>query len=344
MSYWYPELEDTGSPYDEGAPQFDASGMPTGSMPRGGNALQWQHEANRFARQRREALWGDAQQALESGRELFQSYRPGGSAALASGAYSQSASLYGTQALNYEASDMLIGFREEQRQIAEKRKKDQFKLSMMGQAFKPLSGGMPAQQDTTPSTATEGPAAAPGGTAPGGAPLGQTGGTVGGAALGPTGGTVGGASLGPTGGAVGGAALGPTGGTVGGAALGPTGGAVGGASMGPTGGIVGGGGVAGAGGAGAAGAGTAGGGVAGAAGAAVPVVGAALAASQLSTGATAGQRVAADRFAQSPLRSSSVRTMERSAYRRLIEADGGRAQDPGSGGILQAGPDYGRVR
>ena len=82
---------------------WDAEGFPTGPMPRGEYVLDWQYEANRRTEQRRNALWGDAHQALAQGTELFQSYRPGGSAALASGQYSNQASLYGSQAMSQES-------------------------------------------------------------------------------------------------------------------------------------------------------------------------------------------------------------------------------------------------
>jgi hypothetical protein len=88
-------------------------------MPKGKYQFDYQYEANRRAEQRRQALWGDAQNSLRQGLDLFQSYRPGGSAAAASGFYGQKAQLYGTQALNTEAPDLLIDYREQLRQRAE---------------------------------------------------------------------------------------------------------------------------------------------------------------------------------------------------------------------------------
>lgn len=140
----------SGSPYDANAPQWDASGMPVGQMPRGDYALDYQYEANRRAEQRRQALWGDAHGALQQGTNLLQMYRPGGASALASGIYNQQASLYGTQALNTVAPDMLIGWREDQRQQAlaeEQNRYNQsqanFKAGMLLQAAMPLAGGIP---------------------------------------------------------------------------------------------------------------------------------------------------------------------------------------------------------
>jgi hypothetical protein len=109
----------TQDPYGPNAPQWDEAGFPVGPMPKGKYQFDYQYEANRRAEQRRQALWGDAQNSLRQGLDLFQSYRPGGSAAAASGFYGQKAQLYGTQALNTEAPDLLIDYREQLRQRAE---------------------------------------------------------------------------------------------------------------------------------------------------------------------------------------------------------------------------------
>jgi len=109
----------TQDPYGPNAPQWDESGFPVGPMPKGQYQFDYQYEANRRAEQKRQALWGDAQNSLRQGLDLFQSYRPGGSAAAASGLYGQKAQLYGTQALNTEAPDLLIDYREQLRQRAE---------------------------------------------------------------------------------------------------------------------------------------------------------------------------------------------------------------------------------
>ena len=105
--------ERTQDPYGPNAPQWDESGFPVGPMPRGKYALDYQYEANRRAEAKRRALWGDAQNVMRQGLNLFQSYRPGGSAAAASGMYGQRAGLYATQAMNTEAPDLLIDWREQ---------------------------------------------------------------------------------------------------------------------------------------------------------------------------------------------------------------------------------------
>jgi len=109
----------TQDPYGPNAPQWDEAGFPVGPMPKGKYQFDYQYEANRRDEQRRQALWGDAQNSLRQGLDLFQSYRAGGSAAAASGFYGQKAQLYGTQALNTEAPDLLIDYREQLRQRAE---------------------------------------------------------------------------------------------------------------------------------------------------------------------------------------------------------------------------------
>lgn len=116
------------NPYN-GNVQWDESGMPVGPMPRGQYALDYQYEANRRAEQRRNALWGDAHNALRQGTDLFQSYRPGGSAALAANLYGNQASLYGTQAQTIEAPDLLMGYREHEKQMADRDRKQAEKFS-----------------------------------------------------------------------------------------------------------------------------------------------------------------------------------------------------------------------
>ena len=138
--------EDLG-PYAPNAPGWDETGTPIGKQIGGHYALDWQHEANRRAAQRRQALWGDAHQAMRQGLNLFQSYRPGGSAALASGTVQNQSSLYATQALNTDAPDLMIQYRQEQ---ADKARRDAKKMAI-GQFLKPLSGGVPGlQPDQTP--------------------------------------------------------------------------------------------------------------------------------------------------------------------------------------------------
>lgn len=98
------------NPYDPSV-QWDPQGFPVGPMPRGEFALEYQYEANRRTDARRQALWSDAQNTLRQGLDLFQSYRPGGSAALASGLFQQRAGLYGQQAQSLESPDLLIDYR-----------------------------------------------------------------------------------------------------------------------------------------------------------------------------------------------------------------------------------------
>lgn len=75
-------------------------------------ALKYQYRAQEIIRRRQQALWGDAQGALASGQDLLQSYRPGGSAALASGIFGQQANLYAAQAQHLEEPDLLSQYRE----------------------------------------------------------------------------------------------------------------------------------------------------------------------------------------------------------------------------------------
>lgn len=111
------------SPYAQGAPQFDATGRPIGPMPGAAYGLDWQYEADRRTEQRKQALWGDAQNVMRQGADLMQTYRPGGSAALASGIFQNRGSMYGTQAMNTESPDLLMGYRERKQQEADAERK-----------------------------------------------------------------------------------------------------------------------------------------------------------------------------------------------------------------------------
>lgn len=157
------------NPYGPNAPQWDETGMPVGPMPRGQYALDYQHEANRRAEQRRNALWGDAQGSMRQAADLFQSYRPGGSAALAANVYGQKANLYGTQAQTIEAPDLLMGYREHERQMAERERKQANKFARtmgivqlgaqvagMAMGVPPTGGGVDAPQ-ATPSPGADQP-------------------------------------------------------------------------------------------------------------------------------------------------------------------------------------------
>lgn len=89
--------------------RWDENGNPIGleGPPQGDAAYQFQFQAEMRARQRQAALWGDAQNQMNQGLRLFQSYRPGGSAALASGFFQHSADLYAQQAQGVTAPDLL---------------------------------------------------------------------------------------------------------------------------------------------------------------------------------------------------------------------------------------------
>jgi hypothetical protein len=165
--------ERTQDPYGQNAPQWDSSGFPVGGMPRGRFALDYQYEANRRAEERRRMLWGDAQQSMRQGLDLLQSYRPGGVAALASGGYSQKAQMYGTEALNTSAPDLLIDWREQIRQRAEQKTNELNRNSQLItglSSFNVLAGGTPTALQDQPEMpgADENVSGAPGGTAPGG--------------------------------------------------------------------------------------------------------------------------------------------------------------------------------
>lgn len=134
------------SPYQPGAPGWDAQGFPEGRMPIGDYAFDWQHEAERRAQQRRDSLWGDANQALQHGMDLFQSYRQGGSAALASGLFQSQANLLGTQAQTIQAPDLLSRYRaEEQRNADEDRQRAErlgMAMALGGAALGAAGGGL----------------------------------------------------------------------------------------------------------------------------------------------------------------------------------------------------------
>ena len=154
----------TQDPYGATPPQWDEQGFPVGPMPKGKYALDYQYEANRRAEQRRMALWGDAQNSMRQGLDLFQSYRPGGSAAAASGMYGQKAGLYATQALNTSAPDLLIDWREQIRARAEENANELNRNAQLItglSAFNVLAGGTVAQLQSAPSQ--PGPQASAGG-------------------------------------------------------------------------------------------------------------------------------------------------------------------------------------
>lgn len=99
-------------PNSPDAPQFDSTGRPVGPMPAAETALSWQYEADRRTEQRKQALWGDAQNVMRQGTDLMQTYRPGGSAALASGMYQNRGAMYANQSMATETPDLLMRYRE----------------------------------------------------------------------------------------------------------------------------------------------------------------------------------------------------------------------------------------
>lgn len=148
----------TQDPYGATPPQWDEQGFPVGPMPKGKYALDYQYEANRRAEQRRMALWGDAQNSMRQGLDLFQSYRPGGSAAAASGMYGQKAGLYATQALNTSAPDLLIDWREQIRARAEENANELNRNAQLItglSSFNVLAGGTLAALQPGPAQPTE---------------------------------------------------------------------------------------------------------------------------------------------------------------------------------------------
>lgn len=166
-------------PYGAGV-QWDQYGNPIGQRaPRLENAVDWQYLANQKAEQRRSALWNDAQGVMQQGQNLLSSYRPGGSAALASGIFGQRANLYAGQAASTEAPDMMLGYRQQKQLEADKEAKRAAKLQqIMGGiqtaanvvgAVTGAGGGSAAQlPQGSQTTAPTAPGTTPAGGAPGG--------------------------------------------------------------------------------------------------------------------------------------------------------------------------------
>lgn len=76
-------------------------------------AREFQYRAAEMTRQRREALWDSASQALEQGAQLLTRYRPGGASALASGIYQSQANLWADRASDLEEPDLSGSLRED---------------------------------------------------------------------------------------------------------------------------------------------------------------------------------------------------------------------------------------
>ena len=94
---------------------INAAGPPANEV-----ALQYQYKSQELIRQRQQALWGDAANVLGQGADLLQSYRPGGSAALASGIYGQRANVYQNQAASLTEPDLMSIYREDKQIQAER--------------------------------------------------------------------------------------------------------------------------------------------------------------------------------------------------------------------------------
>ncbi len=96
------------------------TGMPIGTAgpPAHEVALQYQYRSQELIRKRQQALWGDAQNVLGQGANLLSSYRPGGSAALASGIFGARSNAYQNQAANLEEPDLMSAYREDKEILA----------------------------------------------------------------------------------------------------------------------------------------------------------------------------------------------------------------------------------
>lgn len=175
---------------------FDETGRPIVNnrpihRPGADYALDYQYLVEQEAERRRLGLWSDAQNMLRQGLDLFQSYRPGGSAALASGMFNQSASLYGTQALNTFAPDMLSEYRNKQLEDAKRERERARNFSerlALGQfAMNPLgllnSGPTPQSPAAAPTETPPSPGTPSAPTAPGGGTVAPAGGAGGAGAL-----------------------------------------------------------------------------------------------------------------------------------------------------------------
>lgn len=129
--------------YSQNQVTFDETGRPMVNgqpinRPGADFALDYQYLVEGEAERRRNSLWQDAQNSMRQGLDLYQSYRPGGSAAMASGMFQQSASMYGTQALNTVAPDMMSEYRNRELQDSKRERERSRKFSemiAMGQMF-----------------------------------------------------------------------------------------------------------------------------------------------------------------------------------------------------------------
>lgn len=103
--------------------QFDPyTGMPINANgPPGAEvALGYQYRAQEIIRRRQNALWSDAANSINQGIGLMSSYRPGGSAALASGLFQNKANVYQNQAASLEEPDLMSQYRDAKSSDADK--------------------------------------------------------------------------------------------------------------------------------------------------------------------------------------------------------------------------------
>lgn len=156
------------------------TGMPINANgpPSNDQALAYQYRAQEIIRRRQNALWGDAANSIQQGIGLMSSYRPGGSAALASGLFQSKAGVYQNQASQLEEPDLLSVYREDKQiqadRAARRARNLQFGLGIIqaGASAAGAAAGAPAAPvGATPTVpgATPAPAAAVPGAAPGGA-------------------------------------------------------------------------------------------------------------------------------------------------------------------------------
>lgn len=172
------------SPYSTTAPNqttwdpttFRPTGPGSERVVRGPYALDYQNTANQMAEAARARYYRQSQGFLSGANKMFQSYRPGGAATLASGIYSQQAQLAYNIGSNQQAPDLLMGYREDERKQAESEAKKAWRQAFaMTALVHPLSKfGAPGQQPGTPPANTPGQG--------GGAPLGGGGAPGGGVA------------------------------------------------------------------------------------------------------------------------------------------------------------------
>lgn len=123
------------------------TGMPINANgpPSNDQALAYQYKAQELIRRRQQALWGDAANSIQQGIGLMTSYRPGGSAALASGLYQSRANVFQNQAASLEEPDLMSIYREDKQiqadREARRARNMQFAMSAAGIVAGIATGG-----------------------------------------------------------------------------------------------------------------------------------------------------------------------------------------------------------